>query len=147
MASHDGHRSRRTFLKAALLGATSLVAGAPGRSVEAICAPNDPSCKPQPPPYQELFAGNVTLGALLTAYVPAPLGAKGQLQWTVAHTRTDTRSFTDETNMIMTVSRSIGPITDAGGFSVGSDLKQGSSTKVTNALVISLTESQPIASG
>jgi hypothetical protein len=127
----------------------------PSKSAQAICFPTIPGCpgyEEPPPPRIEIYEqeiGQITIGAILSTYVSAPLSARGTLTWTMSQTRTETfRAITESgsevpaSRDIPTFSGSIGPV----AFSIGGSVNrvQGRSTKVTNAITTASTESQSI---
>jgi hypothetical protein len=170
----SARRSRRGFLKAVAVGGAALAAGPfLGRSESATAAdPNPPKpwflvervCVPIPPAgsycynVYEVDIGQVTLGGILVSYVSAPLSARGSLTYSMSTTRTETMRVTTEYSGQVTSSRAIGPFSfvRTGGFrfsvSSGSDRIQGFSSRVTDAITHSSTETQslqtaPVAAG
>jgi Carboxypeptidase regulatory-like domain len=150
----DRRRTRRKFLQAVAVGGAALVAG------PALAARPAAAQRCQPPPNDEFCngaveveVGRITLGAMLNLYLAAPLSARGQLEYSVERSRTETFTMTTETNRELTVAPSLGlagswgptgnrdTIEVTGGFS----RNQARSSKVSRAITHATTESQSIS--
>lgn len=150
-------RSRRRFLRAALLGGAALATGTAivgeASPAQAICRPTIPGCpgyeeEPEPPTpiWQEV--GQITIGGILKTYVSAPLSARGTMTWTMSKTRSDTFRAITQTGTEMVSSHTMPWNLDTGvarfGVSQTVDHIQANSTRVTNAITTASTESMSV---
>lgn len=164
----DRRASRRTMLKAAVVGSAALAAGStlasrPAKAAwDGVGLPPQPwfvrwemntafNCPPFPIPcgnYFEAPVGEITLGGILLTYVSAPLSARGSLSYSLSNTRTETMRVIDEESRELNIAAEIGPFSTSGNsrFGVGGSAEriQGRSTKVTNAITHSSTQTQTI---
>jgi Carboxypeptidase regulatory-like domain len=149
-----GRRSRRRFLRAALVGgAAALFGPAIPQAAQALpppCEPCEAGGFPECTPSNHvcwLEQGRITVGAILRTYVSSPLNARGTVTWTMSETRTETFRVIVENKGELAASGRIGPFSSMSPkFNVGGsvDWKQGSSTKVTNAITTASTQVQSI---
>lgn len=170
-ASGAQPRSRRSLLRAVAVGGAA-VAAAPfvSRPAPASAADTPPQnlvlisresipISTNPPffvtiNHYEGDVGQITLGGILLTYVSAPLSARGQLSYSMANTRTETmRTITEDSRQISS-SFTLGPFrtgTDQPpspnrfGFGGTFERVQGRSTRVTNALTHSSTNTETLA--
>jgi carboxypeptidase family protein len=156
-ADERTRRSRRRFLKAAAVGATALVAGPaiaarPAGAQLPGCEqyPNPQDC-PYNPGYREDDLGQITLGAILISYASAPLSARGTLTYSMSRTRTETMRMITERGEQETLSVSLFNYNSGTqqsrerfGVSGGFERVQGRSTKVTDAIAHSSTQTETI---
>jgi hypothetical protein len=147
-------RTRRNLLKAALVGGAALAAG-PALAIRPAagalpCDNPDLQVCPYNDYYLELDQGQITIGGILVTYASAPLAARGTLTWSTTNTRTDTFRMITERNEQVSASITIGPWNSGPQtlprFSVsgGVTRAQGISSKVTDAITTSSTETQSI---
>jgi hypothetical protein len=127
--------SRRTILRAAVIGT--------GTAVAAAAVPGTASASATP-----VFTGDVVLGAIPVTFVGAPLNNRGSTSWQVTRQRTDTikLSATADQTLRMSFDQMVSGTSFGIGVGSSQSFQQTTSVSVATAATIRSTESITLTS-